>query len=159
MKKLKFLHLWIKLKLLKLVSKPQSVILTQDQVLRKQLRSVMDLKLPNVDLKEASFPAVRNKELQLPELLSESQRFFFLMRLLLHWMKIHKQKYLLPLTRPCREEPPLWLPTEWVPLRNATRSMFWTTEELKKKETSKLFQISQEASFLTWLKEKLSESN
>jgi hypothetical protein len=54
-----------------------------DITARETLKSVMDLKQPNADSKEVNFLEVKNKELLLPELSSENQRFFSLMKLLL----------------------------------------------------------------------------
>ena len=83
MKKLMYLTILKLTKRKLLVSNLKWVTSTQDMLLRKTSKSVTVSILLNVDLKEVSFPVDKNKELPLQELSSESQRFFFLMRLLL----------------------------------------------------------------------------
>lgn len=93
-------------------SKQPRVISILEIIPRKMLPLVMDLKLLNVDLKEVNFPEVKSKELLLQEPSLENQRYYFLTKLLLHWTKTPKQKYLLHLIKLCKEELQLLLHIE-----------------------------------------------
>ena len=57
------------------------VMLTLEDLKRKILNSMMDLKLLNVVWKEANFQVGRSREWQLQEQLSENLKFFFLTKL------------------------------------------------------------------------------
>lgn len=71
----------------------KKMILTQDNKLYLTQSSTTTLMRLNVDYVELNFLEGKNKELQLQEQSFESQRFFFLTKQLLPWMKIVKSWY------------------------------------------------------------------
>lgn len=93
----------------------------------------------NAVSKEANYLVVRNKEWQLPEPSSDNPASFFWTKRHLLWMKLTRNVSSRPLKTLCRIG--LWWSsrTEWVPLKDATRSSFLSTAKWLRRATSTIW--------------------